>query len=55
MIYDINKRIRCKNCKIEDKQIKVGKTRAGSQMYKCNYCKERYTPNPKERPTIKSQ
>ena len=39
----------CKNCKKEYKQIKAGKTRAGSQMYKCNHCKKRYTPNPKER------
>ena len=39
----------CKNCKREDKQIKAGKTRAGSQMYKCNHCNKRYTPNPKER------
>lgn len=41
--------MRCKNCKREDKQIKAGKTKAGSQMYKCNHCKKRYTPNLKER------
>ena len=41
--------MRCKNCKREDKQIKSGKTRAGSQIYKCKHCNKRYTPNPKER------
>lgn len=41
--------MRCKNCKREDNQIKAGKTRAGSQMYKCKHCKKRYTPKPKER------
>lgn len=39
----------CKNCKRKDKQIKAGKTRAGSQMYKCKHCGKRYTPKPKER------
>lgn len=39
----------CKNCKRKDKQIKAGKTKAGSQMYKCKHCGKRYTPKPKER------
>ena len=41
--------MRCKNCKREDKQIKSGKIRAGSQIYKCKHCNKKYTPNPKER------
>ena len=41
--------MKCKNCKKEDKQIKAGKTRAGSQIYKCKHCGKTYTPNPKER------
>ena len=32
--------MRCKNCKMEYKQIKAGKTSAGSQTYKCNHCKK---------------
>ena len=36
-------------CKKEDKQIKAGKTRAGSQIYKCKHCGTTYTPTPKER------
>ena len=39
----------CKNCRKETGQIKVGKTRAGSQKYKCKHCGKVYTPNPKER------
>lgn len=39
----------CERCKKEDKQIKVGKTKAGSQRYQCKYCGKKYTPNPKER------
>ena len=41
--------MKCKNCKKEDKQIKAGKTRAGSQVYKCKHCGKTYTPKPKER------
>ena len=44
-----NKSMKCKNCKKEDKQIKAGKTRAGSQVYKCKHCGKTYTPKPKER------
>lgn len=39
----------CKYCPAENKQIKVGKTAAGSQKYKCKLCGKVYTPNPKER------
>ena len=38
-----------KRCKKEDKQIKAGKTKAGSQVYKCKHCGKTYTPKPKER------
>ena len=41
--------MRCKICKKEDKQIKSGKTMAGSQKYKCKHCGKVYTPNPKGR------
>ena len=30
--------MKCKRCEKEDKQIKAGKTRAGSQIYKCKHC-----------------
>ena len=39
----------CKNCGKETGQIKAGKTRVGSQKYKCKHCGKVYTPNPKER------
>ncbi len=39
----------CKICKEEKGQIKAGKTKAGSQMYRCKICGRRYTPKPKER------
>ena len=39
----------CKNCKRKDRQIKAGKTKYGSQRYKCKHCNKVYTPNPKER------
>ena len=41
--------MKCKNCGKEKEQIKAGKTRAGSQKYKCKHCGKVYTPNPKER------
>ena len=41
--------MRCKKCKKEDNQVKAGKTRAGSQKYKCNHCGKVYTPKPKGR------
>ena len=40
--------MKCKNCKKEDKQIKAGKTSAGSQVYKCKHCGKTYTPKPKK-------
>ncbi|MDO4504039.1 MAG: transposase [Clostridia bacterium] len=41
--------MKCERCKIEKEQIKAGKTKAGSQNYKCKVCGKVYTPNPKER------
>jgi len=40
---------KCPKCQEERKQVKAGKTEAGSQRYKCQHCKTRYTPDPKER------
>ena len=42
-----NKKMKCKRCKKEDKQIKAGKTKAGSQVYKCKHCGKTYTPKQK--------
>ena len=39
----------CPNCKNHTRQVKAGKTELGSQRYKCQHCKVRYTPQPKER------
>ena len=41
--------IRCEKCGQEEGQIKNGKTKAGSQRYKCNHCGKTYTPVKKER------
>ena len=41
--------MKCKRCKNEKEQIKAGKTKAGSQKYKCKVCGKVYTPKPKER------
>ena len=41
--------MKCERCKIEKEQIKAGKTKAGSQKYKCKVCGKVYTPKPKER------
>ena len=41
--------------KKEDKQVKTGKTRAGSQKYKCKHCGKVYMPKPKGREQRKKQ
>ena len=41
--------IRCEKCGQEEGQIKNGRTKAGSQRYKCNHCGKTYTPVKKER------
>ena len=38
--------IECPHCQTETKQVKAGKTRTGSQRYKCKSCHRVYTPNP---------
>ena len=48
-IYDIIRDMKCERCKNENNQIKAGRTRAGSQKYKCKHCGKVYTPNPKGR------
>lgn len=39
----------CPYCQATDNQIKAGRTKAGSQRYRCKLCQRRYTPAPKER------
>jgi transposase-like protein len=39
--------IRCPHCQRRENQVKNGKTKAGSQLYKCKDCKLKYTPEPK--------
>jgi transposase-like protein len=38
----------CPYCQAQEQQVKAGRTRAGSQRYKCQQCHRRYTPEPKE-------
>ena len=40
--------IQCPHCQNETEQVKAGKTRFGSQRYKCNPCQRVYTPEPKQ-------
>lgn len=39
----------CPGCKQTTRQVKVGKTLAGSQRYKCQHCSKKYTPEAKTR------
>lgn len=39
----------CPKCFQSKRQVKDGRTPAGSQRYRCKQCKCRYTPVPKER------
>ena len=41
--------MKCERCKIEKEQIKAGKTKAGSQKYKCKVYGKVFTPKLKER------
>ena len=36
----------CPHCQRTDQQVKNGKTRTGSQVYKCKVCNRKYTPEP---------
>lgn len=40
--------IKCPHCQNATEQVKAGKTRTGSQRYKCKLCNRRYTPEPKQ-------
>ena len=37
----------CPYCQTTTKQRKIGRTKAGSQRYRCLHCGRRYTPEPK--------
>lgn len=39
--------ITCPNCQNTNRQVKVGRTEAGSQRYQCQHCGGKYTPIPK--------
>ena len=41
--------IRCEKCGQKEGQIKNGRTKAGSQRYRCKHCGKTYTPVKKER------
>jgi transposase-like protein len=38
----------CPHCQSREKQVKNGKTVAGSQVYKCKVCNRKYVPAPKQ-------
>jgi transposase-like protein len=37
----------CPHCHRTDQQVKVGHNASGSQRYRCQVCKRKYTPEPK--------
>ena len=39
--------IQCPHCERTDKQVKNGKTQAGSQVYRCKVCNRKYVAEPK--------
>lgn len=41
-------KIKCVYCQSEARQVKDGRTRSGSQQYRCRACERRYTPEPKQ-------
>src|SRR5689334_4318645 len=41
-------KIICPHCQNTTAQVKAGKTRTGSQRYKCKPCQRLYTPEPKQ-------
>ena len=41
--------MKCKACNDETNQIKAGKTKAGTQKYKCKICGKYYTKESKKR------
>jgi transposase-like protein len=40
--------IKCPHCHQRENQVKAGKTKYGSQRYKCKNCQRVYTPHPKQ-------
>jgi len=40
--------MKCPYCQNEDRQIKFGKNRSGSQKWRCKQCEKFYTPEPGE-------
>ena len=38
----------CPHCHEATRQVKIGRTKAGSQRYQCQHCQRKYTPAPKE-------
>ncbi len=40
--------MKCPRCNAREKQVKNGKTQAGSQVYRCKKCGRKYTPHPKK-------
>ena len=38
----------CPYCQQAENQVKAGRTKAGSQRYKCKACQRWYTPEPKQ-------
>src|SRR5512134_1963869 len=40
--------MKCPYCEEITRQVKSGRTEAGSQRMKCQHCQRRYTPNAKE-------
>ena len=38
--------ITCPHCQRSTQQVKNGRTRAGSQRYRCHACRRKYTPAP---------
>ena len=39
---------RCPHCQRTKRQVRAGFNTSGSQRYKCEFCKRRYTPEPNE-------
>lgn len=40
--------ITCPKCQNTTRQVKVGRTEAGSQRYQCQHCGHKHTPAPKQ-------
>lgn len=38
--------MKCPECHSSKEQVKAGRNESGSQRYKCNRCRSRYTPEP---------